>query len=147
MSAHILCTFKSRKMEWWYAFITLGFGIWLSFPQDAMATRAYTQLVGWMPEDDWAKMFGLTGLIHLLALYINGSRWWTPLLRFTVLVINALAYAVISAGFWAFYWPTTATYTYAAISIGGMVCVYAAAWDATHAVRVAYSALRAYYAD
>lgn len=127
--------FERRRMEWWFAGSTLGLGLWLFLPWVSMSTGAYSNLLQWLREDEWATIFALTGTAHMTSLYVNGRRWWTPFARATMLAVNALCYAALAVGFMAEYWPTSATFTYGfAMSSAAIICIYYAVKDCVHAL-------------
>ena len=124
-------------MEWWFAGVTCAFGLWLAPPWVSMSTPAYSYLLWWLAEHEWAIMFGLTGAAHMMALYVNGRCWWTPFARTAMLVINAMCYGAFGVGFMVEYWPTSATYTYGvAMPAAALICIFYAVKDCVHALEV-----------
>jgi hypothetical protein len=129
--------FERRRMEWWFAGVTLGLGLWFALPWVSMSTDAYSHLLAWLREDEWAIVLGTTGLAHMTSLYVNGRRWWTPFARTMMLVINAMCYAVLAVGFMSEYWPTSATFTYGVgMCSAAVICIYFAVKDCVHALEV-----------
>lgn len=129
--------FKKRLMEWWFAISTIGFGVWLALPMVSMSTGAFYDLTRILSENQWATLFFLTGLAHAIALYVNGSRWWTPFARTGMLTVNTFSYALFACGFAMTYWPTTATYTYGCMILSAaFICIYRAVKDCVHAWEV-----------
>ena len=84
----MIIRFKDRIFEWWLAINTLVFGLFISLPVESMDSAAFAHLRRFMPESSWAIFFIITGSIHLIALAINGRRWWTPILRSIVTALN-----------------------------------------------------------
>ena len=127
--------FGERKIEYWWAAQTTGFGLWLSHPAGTLDSPAFAILTRWLPEYQWALLFTITGMVHLAALFINGRRWWTPFVRAGATSINALSYAGFAAGFAMLDPMTSAVYTYG-FSYGGVaaVCIYSAMKDSVIAL-------------
>lgn len=127
--------FKDRKIEWWFALQTAGFGLFLMSPAPSMDSIAFTKLVGWMPEYEWGLLFLATGLLHVMALAINGRRWWTPFVRFGMTSLNMVTYAAFMLGFAGIDPWTTAVWTYgpSILSAAGL-CIYGAAKDTVKAM-------------
>lgn len=129
--------YKSRLMEWWFALSTIGFGLWLMLPQFSMSTTAFDTLRAWLNEPEWATLFISTGVAHLVSLYVNGSRWWTPFARTAMLIVNTACYTVLALGFGMSHWYTTAVYTYGFMINGAaMICIYRAVKDCVHALEI-----------
>lgn len=128
--------FERRRLECFFAAVTFGFGVWLLMPAASMNTDAFRQLLRMMEEQLWGAMFLLNGLIHALALAINGKRWWSPLVRWVASFFTASLYLVMVAGFYQSGWASTAVYTYLSLSIGAAFCAAWAWKDAVAAVRV-----------
>ena len=126
--------FGERKIEYFYAAQTVGFGLWLSHPAGTLDSPAFAVLIRWMPEYQWALMFTITGMIHCMALFINGRAAWTPFVRLCATSTNAVAYAAFACGFAMLDPMTSAVYTYG-IGYGGaaLICIYSAAKDSVRA--------------
>lgn len=128
--------FKERKIEWWFASQTAGLGLFLMHPESSMDSIAFETLTRWMPEYDWGLLFMVTGAAHLTALGINGRRWWTPFVRVTATVVNALTYAAFMVGFSAIDPWTTAVWTYGpSILSAACICIFGAAEDTVAALK------------
>mgnify|MGYP003453333939 FL=1 len=121
---------ERRKLEIFVGIGTLGFGLFTLMPAVQMGTQAYDALIRAMPEWQWGLLFASVGSAHLMAVAVNGRRWWTPLARALMCVITAMLYAAFAAGFWSTNPHTTAVYTYAMHSIGAGWCFYFAVCDA-----------------
>ena len=128
--------FERRKLEVFLAATTGGFGLFLLMPMQSMGTAAFNYVTADIPEPAWVLVFALNGLAHGLALAVNGSRWWSPLIRCWAAVYSAILYIVLAFGF-AFYSPaTTATWTYGSLSFGSAIAAYWAWKDSIQAVRL-----------
>lgn len=125
--------FRARALEWWFAVYTFAFGFWIAAPWAAMETAAFDALLNWMPEPEWGLTFGLTGAAHLVSLWINGRRWWTPFTRATMTAVAIVPFALFAAGFAHTTPGATSVFTYGAISTAGLVCLYRAVKDGVHA--------------
>jgi len=95
----------------------------------AMATRAYDGLLRIAPENSWGIWMIEVALAHMLAMAINGSRWWTPFIRVVTAAMIALFTAAIAVEFGEINAGSTATANYTFISLGATAAAMAAAWD------------------
>lgn len=128
--------FERRKLEVFLAATTGGFGLFLLLPMSSMGTPAFTYVTADVSEPAWGLAFALNGAAHGFALAVNGSRWWSPLIRCWAAVYSAILYIVLMVGF-AFYSPaTTATWTYGSLSFGSAIAAYWAWKDSIQAVRL-----------
>lgn len=129
--------FKDRIFEWWLAANTFGFGVFLGAGVPSMDSPAFAQLVAWLPEAAWAAFFAVTGLLHLIALAINGRRWWTPFVRSGTTALNLTAYVFFGVGFLLLDPSSTAVYSYTVmIGSAAAICFFRAVKDAVHALEV-----------
>lgn len=128
--------FARRRLEIFFAGQTLVYGLWLMLPFDAMNSRGFDVALQSLPEHQWGSLFFFNGLCHLLALLVNGHRWWSPFVRWFAAMVSMLVYASLSACFAAVDWRSTAVINYAILSVGGMMCLWTAWRDALTALRV-----------
>jgi hypothetical protein len=128
--------FERRRLEVFLSIATGGFGMFLLLPMESMATPAFTFITADIPEPTWGLAFLLNGTAHGLALAVNGSRWWSPLIRCWAALYSLILYAILTLGFWAFSPATTAVWTYGCLSFGSGIAVFWAWRDAVKAVRV-----------
>lgn len=129
MPMQIIRKHKDRRLEWWLAATTFGFGLWVVDPARSMDGRAYDVLRTWLSEADWGLLFILTGALHLVALGINGRAWWTPFVRSGVTAANAMIYAAFATGFALSDKSSTAVWIYSALCVAALVCIYGAVRD------------------
>lgn len=132
MISHI----ERRKLEIFVGIGTMGFGLWLLMPGIGMGTAAYRSLLKSMPEWQWGMQFLLVGSAHLMAVAVNGRRWWTPLARAGMCAVTAMLYALFAGGFWMVNPHTTAVFSYASHSIAAAWCMYFAVEDAAREWRL-----------
>ena len=128
---------ERRPLEMFFAAATLIFGIFLALPMDSMDSPAYTVLIQAAPEPLWAWLFLTNGLSHGLWLAVNGSRWWSPFMRFAAALFSMLIYAFWSVGFALHDPTTTGIVTYGIMSAGSLWCCVLAWRDALVSVRLA----------
>lgn len=127
--------FKDRVFEWWLAANTFGFGCFLGAGMESMDSLAFSQLTRWFPEEAWAAFFAITGFLHLIALIINGRRWWTPFIRSGTTALNLAAYVFFGLGFMLIDPSSTAVYSYTVmIGSAAAICFFRAMKDAVHAL-------------
>lgn len=110
--------YPTRKLEWCIAMYTIGFGLWLMLPTEAMNTASFRGVLSMMSEGAWGRTYTLIGLAHVFALHVNGRSAVTPFLRLSVLLANsgmfqAMFWAVLAANPWG-----TAVFTYGFFAIG-----------------------------
>ena len=126
--------FRNRNLEWWLAATTAGLGMFIGLGDSSMSSPAYQQLLSWFSEEMWATFFTLTGVLHLIALAINGQAWWTPLVRSVMSAVNGTVFTLFAAGFYALNPDTTAVFSYSAFAVAAFVCFYKAAKDSVQAL-------------
>ena len=139
----IRTVFDRRRLEVFLALTTFGFGLFLAVPFDSMAGLGYASLRAVAPEWVWAGIFIFNGLSHGLWLLVNGSQWWSPMMRWFAALFSALVYALWAAGFAYINPASTAVYTYSALSIGAWICCVYAYRDAVRSWGVHYARLAA----
>lgn len=128
--------FERRRLEVFLATATGGFGMFLMLPMVSMGTDAFRYITADVGEAAWGLAFLLNGTAHGFALGVNGSRWWSPLIRCWASLYSLILYAVLAIGFWAASPTTTAVWTYGCLSFGSGIAVFWAWRDAVKAVRV-----------
>lgn len=122
--------FERRRLEWTLAVYTLYFGIGLLMPAQSMSSSTFVGTLSLMSELGWGVAYSVVGVIHMVALHINGRAAWTPFARLAVLAFNsqvflALCLSLVPANPWG-----TGVMTYGAIAIGFCgVAIIAAAQD------------------
>lgn len=126
MNTHI----ERRKLEIFVGLGTLGFGLFILLPAVQMGTPAYYALINALAEWQWGVLFASVGAAHLMAVAVNGRRWWTPFARAWMCAVTSMIYALFAAGFLAVSPDTTAIYTYSGHAIAAAWCFYYAAHDA-----------------
>jgi hypothetical protein len=128
--------FERRRLEIFLSATTGGFGLFLLLPAESMSGPAFEFVTADISENAWGLVFALNGASHTLALAVNGSRWWSPLVRCWSALYSAILYAILAAGFAAYSLTTTAVWTYGCLSFGSVIAVYWAWKDSIKAVRV-----------
>lgn len=110
---------KDRALEWHVAAYTMFFGLWLSGPEQSLNPVTLRAVLDMVPESVWAIIFALVGAIHLVALAINGSAWWTPFVRTAAAGLNLFAYVLLAFAIWSSTpWSSgVPTYTFIAASL------------------------------
>jgi len=99
---------------------------------NAMATTAYDGLLRIAPENSWGVWMIEIALAHMLAMIINGSRWWTSFVRVVTAALIAIFTTTIAGKFGEINAGSTATANYVFISLGAWAAMMAAAWDCGH---------------
>jgi hypothetical protein len=131
--------FERRKLEAFLAASTGGFGLFLLLPADSMSSAAFAFVTADISEPAWGLAFAMNGAAHSFALAVNGSRWWSPLVRCWAAVYSAILYAILTAGFMAYSLTSTAVWTYGCLSFGSVIAAAYAWRDSLKAVKVRYA--------
>lgn len=92
-----------RATEWIGAVPLIGMGYVLNIQKDAFAiSPSFTQLSIWFEQQTWVMIVMLTGIVRLLALFINGyfrSFTYSPTIRFCASMIATVFWAMFTLGF------------------------------------------------
>ncbi len=131
--------FERRKLEVFLSVTTGGFGAFLLLPADSMGGPAFAFVTADISEPAWGLAFALNGASHALALAVNGSRWWSPLVRCWSAVYSAILYLILVAGFMAYSFSSTAVWTYGSLAVGSAISACYAWRDSIRAVRIKYA--------
>lgn len=131
--------FERRRLEVFLAVATGGFGLFLLLPMVSMGTPAFQFITADVAEPAWGLVFAVNGTAHGVALAVNGSRWWSPMIRCWAALYSVVLYAILTVGFFAYSPATTAVWTYGALSFGSGIAVFWAWRDAVRAVRVRHA--------
>ena len=126
-----------RKLEWALAFYTLFFGIMLCLPVPSMTSIGFTVALELMPEWAWGAIYVAVGIVHNLALHVNGRAAWTPFARVAALLLNsqvffALALKIAEVSPWS-----TGVFTYGFFAFGFCgVAIFTAAYDCGREIKI-----------
>lgn len=122
--------FSERRLEWALAIYTLFFGLFLILPPASMNTRSFTAALAFMPEIAWGAVYSVVGVIHNIALHINGRAAWTPFARLLALFLNSQVFLGLALGVGTSNPWSTGVFTYAFFGIGFCgAAIYTAAVD------------------
>ena len=91
-------TFRERSPEWAMSLAMLTYGAILLMPAQSFATPYFASLAWMAPAAAWGGLLVAIGFGRLAALYINGSRWWTPLARQAGSIVGMLIWALLIGG-------------------------------------------------
>ena len=125
---------KGARAAVYFMFLAAGGLFWtISRVHDlSMAQEIYGPSVADVAVDFWAAALFIPSVTYLVSLYINGRRWWTPIVRLvsgTIVGFNFSAF-VISA----LYAPYGEVVMIWSVVFGGAVVVFASV-DAVEARR------------
>lgn len=135
MAVSFTIRYKDRGVEWHLAIYTTVFGAGLMSPWFSLP-KSLTWLLADIPSSGWGAIFLTIGLSHVIALAINGLRWWTPFTRTAMASLNLLAYVLLFAAFVLDAPRSTGVLTYGALTIPmTATTLYRAAKDAFHEMR------------
>lgn len=113
-----LTNYANRKLEWFIAIYTVGFGAWLLFPANSMNVVTFGRPLSWLPEPYWGMLYFLIGVFHAVSLQVNGRAPWTPFARSLSLIANSQILLALAGGSALVYPWGTGVYTYAALALG-----------------------------
>lgn len=75
--------YPDRMIEWLFSCMMISWGLWLLVPGwQTFANPQYRALALIAGEPTWGIWSVMVGVVRAGALYINGSHWRTPLIRF-----------------------------------------------------------------
>lgn len=95
-----------------------------------MSTPAYGALLAVASEVVWGCIAVAHGVVHGIALWINGRRRWTPVPRLISTATGCAFYAAVAAGFChTFPMGAQAVMVYTAISLGYLLASAACGRD------------------
>ncbi|CAN5565619.1 hypothetical protein BH09PSE4_BH09PSE4_21840 [soil metagenome] len=110
-------TFRERAPEWALAFIQAGWGGTLLMPGPTFDRPFFQPLAQIASENAWGALVFLTGVTRLAALYINGSRRQTPVVRQACSFVGMLIWALLTFGALALSYRTPAVFNYGGLFI------------------------------
>lgn len=110
-------TFRERAPEWVLAFIQTGWGATMLMPGETFDRPFFKPLAALAAENTWGSVVFLTGVIRLMALYINGSRQETPSVRQACSMVGMLFWALLTMGAATLEWRTPAVFNYAGLFV------------------------------
>lgn len=133
-----LLIFNDRGMEWFSAFVMLGWGVILISPGETLSGPQYAAFGRFgFTEEFWAWAFGAAGLARLVALYINGNWPRSPHIRMVGSLFGAVSWAQVSyllylssAGIG--HAPNTGIVVYGALALADLLGIARAAFDARY---------------
>lgn len=123
-------TFRERAPEWALAFIAAGWGFTLLLPGTTFDRPFFRPFAAIAPELVWGVLVFGTGIARLVALYINGSRQETPLVRQVCSAVAMFIWAMLTMGALSVEWRSPAIFTYAGLFVLEAIMFSYAARDA-----------------
>ena len=141
---------QGRRLDWALALFTCVWGIWVALPGRAMDGAAYRDHAAMLPEWQWGMLMAASGVLHMVALRVNGGAGWTPYFRAAVGYWGASVFTLLALGFYhsgigwvetegedfayrALYHissQSTGLLTYAAVAAGKFACACTSVMDA-----------------
>lgn len=126
---HVTIVRKDRPLEWFLAGFSVFWGVTTHLASATPAGAICPPDLRPFEEANWASFSVLLGLLHMVALLINGTMWWTPLMRLIVTAANAGFFAWVAALLApGDYGETGLTYAY--VTLGFLWCAFVAGQDA-----------------
>lgn len=49
--------------------------------REMMPEQIYGEAVALFDAEDWAALCAFSGFAHVMGIYLNGRRWWSPMMR------------------------------------------------------------------
>ncbi|MBI5114354.1 MAG: hypothetical protein HZA68_20505 [Rhodovulum sp.] len=124
---------QTRTVEWMLASLLVAWGLGVLAPGDALTVGGLAALLAWWPETAWGAAIATLGAARLVALWINGRRRQTPIVRVAGSFLGAVWWAVIWYALWAgtSAGPRPASMSYYPVLIGfELFSIYRGAFDA-----------------
>ena len=109
----------------------------LCLPVPSMTSIGFTVALDLMPEWAWGAIYVAVGIVHNLALHVNGRAAWTPFARVAALLLNsqvffALALKIAEVNPWS-----TGVFTYGFFAFGFCgVAIFTAAYDCGREIKI-----------
>ena len=120
-----------RRLEWWLACFTLGWGFFLLLTEQAFDGRIYAVVRLWASQPVWGGFACTIGMFHVWALYINGRRHWSAHVRAAATAANTAIFTVVLAGMIASVWygmaPAAISLVVYTALVGAGVCAFVVA--------------------
>jgi hypothetical protein len=88
---------KDRPLEWFLAGLSMAWGTSVYITPDTEALIRAGLPAGGHEATRIAALCALLGVVHMIALLVNGTASWTPLVRLVVTAVNAGFFAWVSA--------------------------------------------------
>lgn len=129
---------NDRGLEWYSAFVMLGWGLTLALPGDTLAAPQYAAFGRFgFTEGFWAWAFSVVGVSRLIALYINGRWPRSPHVRMLGSLFGAVSWAqvayLLTIGTYGVTGvPATGTVVYGLLAIADLFGIARAAFDARY---------------
>jgi hypothetical protein len=117
---------KDRALEWFLAGLSMVWGAHALVAADAVARHA--SRVPGLDGASWAALCLGLGVVHMIALLVNGTMSWTPLVRLLATAANAGFFAWVAALRVPLDMAGSAL-IYAYVTLGFLWCAYVAGQD------------------
>ena len=120
--------FAQRRLEWWLAAYTMGWGVLLFAWPGALDDRLHVIARIWAPSEVWGFAAVVLAMFHAWALWINGRAHWSAYVRAAATVcIAAFFTLLLSAVLAAMYYkvaPVSASAAAYAAPVWASVCAF-----------------------
>lgn len=136
IGARVFTHWQARKLEWWLAMATFGFGVWLMAPWVSFATVGYIGVAALLGEFAWGCLYLCVGAGHCYALHVNGRAWWTPFLRVATLFTNSQVFLAFAIAFYGQNPASTAVYIYSACVVACCFAIIPAFEDCGKEIKI-----------
>lgn len=129
--------YPQRRLEWLLALYTVWFGGMLCLPVPSMNPDSFIGALSYMSETSWGVAYVMVGLLHNVALHINGRAAWTPFARLAALALNANVFLAMALSLMPVNPVDTGVLTYGFIAIGFCgAAIWSAAQDCGREVKI-----------
>lgn len=122
--------FPVRATEWMMAAMKASFGLLLLMPLDMFAQPSFTAMRQMAHQHAWGTLGFVFGSVHLIALYINGTRRRSPHVRAFCSCVSSLFWLMVCVGFFRSPVPTTGWAIYPWLVVFSLRNVVSASRDA-----------------
>lgn len=87
--------YSTRALEAHLSCIDIMFGLIIIMPfWNTLEQAVYRPMLTFVPHESfWGSLLIVRGLVHIVALRINGAAWWTPFLRAAASLFSGVFFA------------------------------------------------------
>ncbi|MEE9486673.1 MULTISPECIES: hypothetical protein [Methylobacterium] len=122
---------ERREAEWVGALVAFGVAVALLLPGPTFSRPTFAAFGAIAPEGTWGAALLGVALIRMLALWVNGSKRHSPILRFVTATAGAALWGWVTWLLWHDGYPgvNTGVGAYGVLAAVDGYCAFRAIWD------------------